>query len=100
MLFLPAGIVMRFIFAYSATTYLHEPSFRDSDFLPFHAFAAFRKDALLSLADKTFFTRFACAEYTILPFILQIVTTRTEGLIPKSRFTADLASMAYDLLCV
>jgi len=62
MLFLPAGIVMRFILEYSATTYLHEPSFRDKDFRPFHAFAAFRKDALLSLADKTFFTRFACAE--------------------------------------
>jgi len=62
MLFLPAGIVMRFILEYSATTYLHEPSFRDKDFRPFHALAAFRKDALLSLADKTFFTRFACAE--------------------------------------
>jgi len=62
MLFLPAGIVMRFILAYSATTYLHEPSFRAKDLRPFHALAAFRKETLLSLADKTFFTRFECAE--------------------------------------
>ncbi len=53
---LPAGIVILFTLEYSATTYLHAPSFRDKDFLPFHALAALDRDALLSFLDNTFFT--------------------------------------------
>ena len=87
---------MRLMLSYSATTYLHLPSFRDNALLPFHALAAFLNESLLSLGDKTFLTLLACAVYSNFPFKLQTVTTRIDGLNFSSLSTADFTSMAYD----
>jgi hypothetical protein len=73
---------------YSARTYLHGPSFLESDLLTFHDRAADCKEALLSFLDNRFFTRLECAEKTTLPFMSQMVTTRTDGLRSRSLFVA------------
>jgi len=90
---LPAGITKRFTLSYSARVYLHLPNFLASAFRPFIFFADILKDALLSFGDSAFFTDFLLAENVTLPCISQIVTTRIEGLSPRTFFTADSTSM-------
>jgi len=71
---------MRLTEEYSATTYLHTPSFRANFFRIFQFLAAFLSDSLLSVRDNTFRTLFECALNTGFPFRSQKVTILTDGL--------------------